>query len=152
MREEFDAALPWTAVRSYANVLVQYKEDNRVENEVGLHVGSHVIFHNPHAPNEGPIVIFGDSFSEYRPGRLTQHFAESFTEVHFLWSPNVDFDYVRRVQPRAVISELSERFATTVPSDEYTADTFAAERLSTYLRGHQSIVASVAQRVSSHQP
>lgn len=127
-----------SAARVFSNVLVRYKEKNNLHNEVGLHVGSRVIFRNHSALYPEKVVIFGDSFAEYRPGRLTEMMAETFEEVHFCWSANIDFDYVRRVQPTIVISELCERFAVTPPTDTIKLDAFARSRLVKYEKERQA--------------
>lgn len=119
--------------RYFSNLLVRYKEKYKIENEIGLHVGSRVIFRNEYARYQEKVIIFGDSFSEYRRSRLTEMFAETFLEVHFCWSANIDYDYVRRVQPDIVISELAERFAVNVPNDIFKVDAFARTRLKAYL-------------------
>lgn len=124
--------------RVFANVLIRFKEKNRIENEVGLHVGSRAVFRNEAARYKEKVVIFGDSFAEYRPNRLTEMFAETFTEVHFCWSGGIFFDYVRRVNPTIVISELSERFAVTIPDDSSrSVDDFARNRLLAYAHRKQ---------------
>jgi hypothetical protein len=125
--------------RQFANLLVRYKEKHRIENEAGLHVGSRVIFRNENAPYAEKVIIFGDSFAEYRRYRLTSMFAETFKEVHFCWSSNIDYAYVEREQPTIVISELAERFAINAPDDmNFKADAFARKRLKEYLMSQRS--------------
>ena len=119
--------------RSFSNLLIRYKEKNSIENEVGLHVGSRVIFNNNKAMHQEKVIIFGDSFSEYRLGRLTEMFAETFSEVHFCWSASIDYNYIKRIKPNIVITELCERFAVMVPNDEFNVDSFARNRLKKYL-------------------
>lgn len=106
--------------RVYANRLVNYKEDNKLTNEIGLHIGSHVIFVNKVTKNRKKLLLFGDSFSEYRPNLLTGMLAETFSEVHFIWSNNVDYSYIRDISPDIVITELAERFMTRVPTDKFS--------------------------------
>jgi alginate O-acetyltransferase complex protein AlgJ len=140
LREQVEAVQrQGNARRAFANLLIRFKEMNQVENEVGLHVGSRAIFRNDKSLYKEKVIIFGDSFSEYRLGRLTEMFSETFSEVHFCWSSNVDFNYVRSVKPGLVITELCERFAVAVPNDHFLVDKFARGRLYDYLRGRQSI-------------
>jgi len=122
------------AIRSSANILVRYKEKNKCFNELGLHVGSRVVFQNPDPLYAEKVVIFGDSFSEYRPNRLTEMFAETFAEVHFCWSAGIDYEYVEKVSPQIVISELCERFAHIVPNDHIDVEKFARSRLKEYMK------------------
>jgi|694.fasta_scaffold25740_2 alginate O-acetyltransferase complex protein AlgJ len=121
--------LPLHARRTEANELVYYKELNQLEGEGGLHVGSRVVFSNNEAPDHRTIVLFGDSFSEYRPILLTGIIAETFAETHFLWSSQVDWDYVDRVKPDILVTELAERFMNYVPVGDVDVDALAAEKV-----------------------
>lgn len=127
-------------VRIFSNILIDYKEKNGIENEVGLHVGSHAIFQNEKAPHLQKVVIFGDSFSEYRPGLLSSMLAETFSEVHFVWSANIDKDYVKKVKPDIVITEICERFAGTVPNDNFNLSQFESARMKAYMESKQQAV------------
>ncbi len=126
--------------RVYANDLVQFKEKNSLENEGSLHVGSHVVFQNDsESAIDKKVILFGDSFSEYRPLLLSGMLAETFREVHFLWSGALDFDYIEKVKPDIVVSELAERFMTKVPVDTLNIETFSAAKLSTYLESKMAV-------------
>jgi SAM-dependent methyltransferase len=83
-------------------------------------VGSYACFYND-GPEANPqrVVIFGDSFSEYRPYLLTGMLAETFREVHFVWSTSIDVGFVERVRPDIVITEIAERFVNLVPNDQF---------------------------------
>ncbi len=119
--------------RIYANELVQFKEENDLSNEGSLHVGSHVVFRNNSASAiDSVVVLFGDSFSEYRSILLTGMLAETFREVHFIWAARVDYDYVEKVSPDIVITELAERFMTRVPIDDLCIGEFALSRIENY--------------------
>lgn len=113
------------AERFYSNSLVKYKEKYSLENTEGLHVGSNVIFRNNH-PNviNKRVVIFGDSFSEYRTHLLTGLFAETFSEVHFVWSVSLDYDYIDNSNPDIVISEIAERFMKKIPNDDFILEKY----------------------------
>lgn len=115
--------------RIYANKLVLYKENNKLENDIGLHVGSHVIYENHKAPNAKKVILFGDSFSEYRPHLLTGLLAETFKEVHFIWSTSIDFNYVWSQQPDIVITEIVERFMPQVPTDNFSLEQYVQNKL-----------------------
>lgn len=105
--------------RAHTNEIVRIRDESGLPEGASLpHHGSHVILRNPRAPVNETIVLFGDSFLDYRPSTLTALFAETFAETHFLWSTSMDFDYIRSVRPRYVLSEIAERFMTLVPSDE----------------------------------
>ena len=115
--------------RIYANKLVKYKENNNLENDIGLHIGSHVIYENHKVPNARKVILFGDSFSEYRPHLLTGLLAETFKEVHFIWSTSIDFSYVWSQQPDIVITEIVERFMPQVPTDNFSLEQYVQDKL-----------------------
>ena len=114
-------SLPRHAIRIHANAPVLYKEHTRRYNEPGLHVGSAAVFRNTHATVAQRVMLFGDSFSEYRPHMLTGLLAETFAEVHFVWScGSIDFAYIDAFKPDIVISETAERFVTTLPTNDFS--------------------------------
>ena len=94
-----------------------------------------------HSVPHGKIIIFGDSFSNpkhldapaniRRTGRLTSLFAETVNEVHFVWTPWIDYDYIEREKPDFVLTEMAERFLVRVPNDQdhLPLEEFAAMRL-----------------------
>lgn len=119
--------------RVYANELVSFKEENDLVNEGSLHVGSHVVFHDDSdTAIQKKVVLFGDSFSEYRSILLTGMLAETFSEVHFIWSASIDYDYLDKVKPDIVVTELAERFMTRIPEDQVRIDEFARSRVAAY--------------------
>lgn len=117
------------AKRVGANELVEMKEDDPGLVEDGLHVGSQVAFHNDEAPDQRRLLLFGDSFAEYRTSLLTGMLAETFRDVYFVWSSSVDHAIVERVCPDVVCTELAERFHLIVPSDGLDLDAYAASRV-----------------------
>ena len=121
------------ARRVFANSLVKFKEKYELEGIAGLHGGSSVVFNNdsPDADHRC-VVVFGDSYAEYRPILLSAILAETFQAVHFIWSARIDWDYVDAVKPDIVISELAERFMNYVPVDDLKLDAFALERVAAY--------------------
>ncbi|MGD9969664.1 MAG: hypothetical protein AB7S65_04355 [Sulfuricurvum sp.] len=121
-----------TAQRVYANELIQYKEKHIDLDDGGLHIGSHVIFQNSSLDIiRKRVVIFGDSFCEYRPFLLTAMFAEVFIEVHFIWSTSLDYEYIEKIKPDIVISEIAERFMNRVPDDRFVLSKYIAEKMVT---------------------
>ncbi len=131
VREQFyTGRVAQRARRVSVNPLVSWKERHGLENDGGLHVGSNVVFCNHHADAARKCaVLFGDSFSEYRTHLLTGMLAETFRELHFVWSAGIDWNYVRRVRPDLVITELAERFAGQVPDDDFDLDRYTVQRL-----------------------
>ena len=118
--------------RVHANEVVEYKEQNKLLNEPGLHVGSNVVYRNDKAPNAQRVVLFGTSFSEYREHLLTGMLAESVRELHFVWSTSLDFDYIERVKPDLVIAEIAERFIPSCPSNTWNLDAYAQTALARF--------------------
>lgn len=118
------------AERIFANDLVELKESTGRHNEYGLHVGSHVIYANrTAAAHPQRIVLFGDSYSDWRAHMLTAMLAETFREVHFVWSAAIDWRYVEAVRPDYVIAEVAERFLRKCPRDDFDVAAYAAARV-----------------------
>ena len=132
------------AKRIYANDIVTYKEANRLENCEGLHMGSHVIFRNESAAYSKRVLIFGDSFSEYRPYLLTAALAETFYEVSFVWSTSLDMNYLEKYDPDIVITEIAERFMPRVPTDAFDLETYVRNTLTSqsYLSVNKKVTSS----------
>ena len=119
---------PRHAERIDANALVHAREGGQAVRPRGLFVGSRVVLRNPQAPDPRRLVLFGDSYI-YNPGaRLTAMLAETFTEVHAIWSANIDWAYVEAAHPDVLIFEIAERFLRQVPNDRIRIDAFAQAR------------------------
>lgn len=119
---------PRRAERIDANALVRVRERGEAVRPRGLFVGSRVVMRNSAAPDPRRVVLFGDSYI-YSPGaRLTAMLAESFAEVHAIWSANLDWHYIEAVRPDIVIFEIAERFLRQVPTDRIRIDRFAEAR------------------------
>jgi hypothetical protein len=58
-------------------------------------------------------VIFHDSFIEI----IIPFLMESFSKIHFVRTPCVDYDLIERINPDVVISEMVERFLIQPPVD-----------------------------------
>lgn len=114
------------AVRVHASPVVAAREAaGRADT---LHVGSHVIYRNATAADPRRLVLFGDSYAHFAPTMLTAMLAETFAEVHFVWSASIDWSYVERVRPDIVLSEIAERFMFRVPDDRFNLEDYATER------------------------
>lgn len=119
--------------RVYANTLVRFKEEHGLIDEGSLHVGSHVIYRNdsPDAADK-VVVMFGDSFSEYRNHLLTGMLAETVRELHFIWNSGMDDEYIRQVKPDIVVTQLAERFMTRIPVDNLDIREFSQNRVAAF--------------------
>lgn len=116
------------AVRAEAGPLVAaYEAEGRASE---LHSGAHVVYRND-APTADPrrLVLFGDSCAHFAPFLLTGLLAESFREVHFVWSSSLDWIYIEKVKPDILLFELAERFLARLPDDRYDILKVARSRL-----------------------
>ena len=108
-------------IRTYSNAIVDFKERTNRTNDAGLHTGSYVVYENNAAVVDQSVMLFGDSFSEYRPHLLTGMLAETYKKVHFIWSSNIDWALVEKHKPDIVLTELAERFMPrVVPTDQFS--------------------------------
>jgi hypothetical protein len=117
------------AVRVEANELVLAYE--RAGRTTELHRGARIVFRNKAVdPDPRRLVLFGDSYADFASHGLTAMLAETFHEVHFVWSTAIDWAYVERTRPDILLTEIAERFMSRVPSDRgYDNEAFAAKRL-----------------------
>ncbi|MDP4021468.1 hypothetical protein Q8W71_02440 [Methylobacterium sp. NEAU 140] len=130
VEEAYDAYdFPRSARRVEANALVTLRETGRVAGRAGFFVGSRVVLRNDAAADPRRVVLFGDSYVFDQGPRLTAMLAESFSELHAIWSANIDWAYVERVKPDLVIYEIAERFLRRLPGDRLRTDAFAAARV-----------------------
>ncbi|MDP4004712.1 hypothetical protein [Methylobacterium sp. NEAU K] len=120
---------PRRAHRSEANALVQLRETGRVAGRSGFFVGSRAVMRNSEASDPRRVVLFGDSYVFDQGPRLTAMLAESFREVHTIWSAEIDWTYVAAVKPDLVVYEIAERFLRRVPTDRFSVDAFAERRV-----------------------
>lgn len=109
------------ARRVYANELLTALEEKG--RGIEAHSGAHVIYRNESvSADPRSLVLFGDSYSQHTPGpftgTLTAMFADTFREFHMIWSPSIDWDYVEKVRPDFVLSEIAERFMVQVPPEK----------------------------------
>ncbi len=120
----------YNARRVEANAQVAALEQNGFADGAGLLGGTRVVFRND-SPGAEPrvLVLFGDSYSEFRPHMLTGLLAETFREVHFVWSPSIDLGYAERVGANIVVSEMAERFVKRLPDDSRDVVAWADERM-----------------------
>ena len=102
------------------NGMVRYNEQTGFPEGNPHFVGCYV-----HMQNESPdarpetVLLFGDSFSEFRPSMLMAMLAETYRDLHFVWSSSLDFTLIERIRPQIVISQIAERFMGTLPVDTF---------------------------------
>lgn len=114
------------AHRVYASPLVEaYEAAGRAAD---LHVGAHVRYRNE-TPEADPrtVVLFGDSYAHFAPIMLSGLIAETFREVHFVWSSSIDWSYVEAVKPDLLLFEIAERFLVRLPDDTFDIGSYQKE-------------------------
>jgi hypothetical protein len=91
--------------------------------EADLHTGAHVIYRNasPHA-DPRTLMLFGDSCAHYTRTLLTAFLAESFAELHFIWSSSIDWAHVELLKPDILMVEMAERFMARIPVDDFSVE------------------------------
>ncbi|MDA9543252.1 hypothetical protein ACM43_01540 [Bradyrhizobium sp. CCBAU 45321] len=123
------------ASRVEANEIVTARETGQVSNDLLLHVGSIVEYRNEGRPlAKLRILVFGDSFFEYRPHMLTGMFAETVDAVMFVWSAAIDWKLVDEFKPDILLTEIAERFVRVVPTDDVDIRRHATNKLQSMLR------------------
>ncbi|GJD74576.1 hypothetical protein [Methylobacterium goesingense] len=82
------------------------------------HMGKRQIWNNPNAPIKSRVVVFGNSFFslvENGQSTLSWWFSKWVTEFHFVWTNEVDWQYVDEISADTVIWQGIERFLPIVP-------------------------------------
>ena len=92
--------------------------------------GAVSVFENRHADATPlSVVIFGDANSADDRSLLTGMLAETFAEVHFVWATGIDRDYVNRVKPDIVMTQVSEMQLLQLPAETLRVDSLATQSL-----------------------
>ncbi len=83
-----------------------------IVNDTSQHVGTHYVWRNAKAINKLKVIAFGNSFFDRGTSIscLSWWLARLFSEFHFIWSPDMDFEYINKVKPDLVIGQTIERF------------------------------------------
>ncbi|QIO98810.1 alginate O-acetyltransferase AlgX-related protein [Bradyrhizobium symbiodeficiens] len=116
--------------RVYANEIVTARESGKLTNHLSLHVGSMVEYHNSASTAARiRLIVFGDSFFEYRPHMLTGMFAETVENILFVWSSSIDWKLVEDFKPNFILTEIAERFMRTLPTDDVDIRDHAAKKV-----------------------
>ncbi len=105
--------------RVSVNAQIRFNEETGFAEGKPRFVGCYMHMQNDR-PDARPetVMLFGDSFSEFRPHQLTAMLSETFRNVHFVWSTGLDWDLIERIRPNIVITEIAERFMSTLPRDD----------------------------------
>ncbi|WP_131197023.1 alginate O-acetyltransferase AlgX-related protein [Lichenihabitans psoromatis] len=75
--------------------------------------GTRVVYRNRTALlSDTCVVAFANSFFDVgdNPTHVSWWLARLFSEFHFVWSPEMNMDYVKHVKPKVVICQTIERF------------------------------------------
>lgn len=119
-------AIQRDAIRVFASPIVEHMERRGLEG--ALHTGAHVIYKNARAADPRRVVLFGDSYANFMPTGLTIMLAETFRELHFIWSTQIDYGYIERVRPDLVLTEMSERFVFRPADDTWDLERYVQRR------------------------
>jgi len=125
--------LPSAANPAGWNDLVAFKRENGLDNEPGLHIGSMVTYEASEPTDPRSLLIFGDSYCEYRPHLLTAMLAETFRKVTFVWYTGLDYALVDELDPDIVLTATTERFMRAVPRDNERISDISAAAIDRYL-------------------
>lgn len=113
---------PETSYEVPSNEFPEFMNSAQLMNEVtppsGLK-GTSQSWKNENAPIDARIVVFGNSyFSLAGKGQsaLSWWFARYFKEFHFVWTNEVEFDYVMEYRPDIVLWQGVERFLPVLPA------------------------------------
>jgi hypothetical protein len=81
------------------------------------HTGTHIVWRNPKAPLQFKVIAFANSFFERgsAPRGLSWWFKHIFSEFHFVWRADLDFEYVSLQKPDLVVCQTIERFLGVLP-------------------------------------
>ena len=120
------------ARKIYASPITRLRE--KTGKIMSLHTGAHVVYRNDRPNDPRTLILFGDSYSHVEPVMLTIMLAETFREVHFIWSTSIDWSYVDRVKPDILLTEMAERFLARIPNDEFNLGDYMHDRYGAELR------------------
>lgn len=114
------------SVRVYASPIVELRE--RQGQEGTIQTGAHVVYRNKIAKDSRTLLLFGDSYANCMPIGLTIMLAETFKELHFIWSTQLDYGYIEKTRPDLVLAEMSERFVFRPVDDSWDMNSYVQER------------------------
>lgn len=107
------------STRIYANSQALMYEARQTSSHRGIH---HVYRNDSARADPRTLMLVGDSYAHFPSASLVVMLAETFREVHFVWSPAVDWTYFATVKPDILVCEMAERFLCQVTTDSYTVE------------------------------
>jgi hypothetical protein len=86
--------------------------------KTGRNIGMQIVWANTDPILPYTVVVFGNSFFERGDvaTSLSWWGARIFKNFHFLWRPDVDYEYIKNVRPDFVICQTNERFMPKLPA------------------------------------
>lgn len=83
--------------------------------------GHYEVFRNGLAPFDEKLMLVGTSTSNFGKlsNQITWWLKQLFTEVHFVWQTEIEFELVEAVQPSILIGQTVERYLARTPADIY---------------------------------
>lgn len=107
------------STRTHANSLALLFESQQTSSHRGIH---HVYRNQSTDADPRTLMLVGDSYAHFSAASLIIMLAETFREVHFIWSPAVDWEYFKKIKPNILICEMAERFLCQVTADCFTVE------------------------------
>ncbi|PCC37219.1 hypothetical protein [Glutamicibacter sp. BW77] len=85
---------------------------------VNPRIGVYLQFENPNPLIRKKVMLFGTSTASYGmlPNQLTWWLKQIFSEFHFVWQTDLEYDLIEQNQPDIVICQTVERFLARTPS------------------------------------
>ena len=83
--------------------------------------GHYEVFRNGLAPFDEKLMLVGTSTSNFGKlsNQITWWLKQLFTEVHFVWQTEIEFELVEAAQPSILIGQTVERYLARTPADTY---------------------------------
>lgn len=119
---------------SYKNELVRFIELLAPQFQGDFHLGTSVGFKNLASDcDPRKVLIFGDSYCEYRPTSLSALLGETFEQVQFVWSARVDYRLIEQQRPDVVLTINAERFMRKLPPDDLDISRYPYVTIASFL-------------------
>lgn len=104
-----DLSIKWFAKKFTRRTLLENYRETSIAQGNPL-TGTHIKFESNIARNDDTIVVFGDSYSWNPDAGLSRFLLYRFKTVHFIWNRNINWSFVDRVKPKAIVVQSAERF------------------------------------------
>lgn len=95
----------------------QLRDQFSTKTTVNRRNGVYMKYVNPNPIINKKLIIFGTSTSNYgiHPNQLSWWLKQIFTEYHFIWQTDIEYDIIDQVKPDVVIAQSVERYLARIP-------------------------------------